>query len=86
MTASFVESMLGLGKCHKKLGDYKKAIAYFEEALKIRPSYVNAFLELGFLHYFDLNEKKKGRFYFKQALRLNPSLPNSGALTNLVKE
>lgn len=77
------ESLIGIGKCYKILGDYEKAVLYLKHALEARPS-DGAYRELGLIYYFNLNDKQAGAFYLRQAVTLNPNHPGNATILNLI--
>ena len=64
----------------QRTNDLKQAIVYLEQAIKIHPTYRNAYLLLGNAHYY-LQDFEKAVYYFDQALSIDPGFQD--ALQNL---
>lgn len=66
-----IKALNNLGVVHMKMKRYKWAIIRFNEAVKIKPDYVDAHYNLACLH-AQLNNKSKSLDYLKKAIALNP--------------
>jgi len=70
MTPEEYNVLLNLGKILIKIGDYQKAIEYFNRALKARSTDASAIAGLGISYYY-LNDYEKARYYLEQATQLD---------------
>ena len=55
-----------------KLGDYKKAISFYEKAIKLEVNHALAYNNLG-VAFKNLNDLEKAKHYYEKALSLEPN-------------
>ncbi len=65
-----------LGLSLRKMNRFEEAKAAYLEAVKLRPSYSKAWLNLGYIHAF-LNDPTSARAAFEKALELEPDYTNA---------
>lgn len=68
-----LQALNNLGVVHLKLKQYKWAVSRFNDALAIRPDYVDALYNLACL-YAQKNDAQRSLFYLKRAAGFNPEV------------
>ena len=68
--------LLELGHAHRNRGEFKQAIAYYNQALEANPYYSKAYYSIGFA-YLKLNLQKEAIDSFKRAVDINPYNPEA---------
>jgi len=66
-----IKALNNLGVVYMKMKRYNWAVIRLNEAVKIKPDYVDAHYNLACLH-AQLNNKSKSLYYLKNAIELNP--------------
>jgi len=60
-----------LGLAYGQLGQYTKAVEYFQRAVRLSSNYAKGYYNLG-VSYQRLNELSQAKVYYQRAVRLNP--------------
>ncbi|MFB3850681.1 MAG: sulfatase-like hydrolase/transferase [Acidobacteriota bacterium] len=76
---------LNLGNIFIIEKDYKKAEESFLMCLKLEEE-AEAYLNLGLLYYYYLNDKEKAKFYLNKFIENSPNDPERGKIEKLIKE
>ena len=74
-----------LGICHKKLGNYKAAIAPLEKYLAYRPHNIDALFNLGAIGY-ELGDRQLTQRYFTLYLQYNPGSEHRETIEQVLRE
>lgn len=61
-----------LGVFYAKNGEYRRAVAEFEEALRIKPHHAYALYNLGHLYAMHMVDRQKSVHYFREYLKVSP--------------
>jgi len=61
-----------LGQLYTRIRSYQDALTYYQEAIRIDPSFAPAYLEMGFL-YSKMKKPEEAKEYFRKYLDLNSS-------------
>jgi Trypsin-like peptidase domain/Tetratricopeptide repeat len=70
-----VETYIGLGNIYFARMQFDRAISYYNEAMKLDPSFYEPYSKIS-KAYFSMGDNKKSREYFERAYLLNPDLRN----------
>lgn len=75
--------MFRIGRCYKGLGDFEKAVNFFEAANRQRMDDAETIAELADCYAF-LNEMKAAKAFFREAFFINPQGIDIGCLESLL--
>jgi len=84
------EILLKIGRCHKGLGNYEKAIEYMEAAMQEKPGSAEIMAEVADC-YSLINDIRLSKIFFREAFFIDPGAVNihaleSGMIKKLIKK
>lgn len=67
-------------------GDFESAIATYKELMTYSPEFVFAPFNIGYIHFYELNQPEEAMTYFNRAIELNPTYAEAWYMKGLVYE